>query len=106
MSRWGVVRGQVSAWPCQLFMDHDTESFFEIDRVLRKTAKADRSRTEVLVVDDEPAICTMVGEILRPLGYTVHAAYSGAEALKMLKKPRSNVGLVLIDVVMPTMDGL
>ena len=87
-------------------MDHDTETFFEIDRVMRRPAKAGRGRSEILVVDDEPAICAMVAEILSPLGYVVHAAHAGAEGLTLFQANRARVGLVLIDVVMPGMDGL
>lgn len=87
-------------------MDHDTKSFFELDRLLRMSPKPDRSRREVLVVDDEPSICAMVTEILRPLGYTIWSARSGEEALTKLAERAPAVGLVLIDVFMPNMDGL
>src|SRR5690606_20153513 len=83
-----------------------TASFFQIDRALRGSAKPERTRGEVLVVDDEPSICSMVTEILSPMGYTVREAYSGEAALEASKHHGARLGLVLIDVVMPAMDGL
>jgi DNA-binding response OmpR family regulator len=60
----------------------------------------------VLIVDDEVPLCVMVSEILGALGYRVWQANSASQALEQWKRLGPRVGLVLLDVVMPGMDGL
>jgi adenylate cyclase len=57
----------------------------------------------VLVVDDQPQNIRLLDAILTPRGYEVLAAASGDEALTMIAE--HDVDLVLLDVVMPGMDG-
>lgn len=57
----------------------------------------------VLLVDDDLANQKMVTYLLREEGYEVESATSGAEALKMLEE--IVVELVILDVMMPGMDG-
>jgi CheY-like chemotaxis protein len=58
----------------------------------------------ILVVDDEPAFCTVVCEILRLYGFSTHSAKDGEQALKMLEEIRPDI--ILADVMMPEIDGL
>ncbi|WP_447974687.1 response regulator [Nitrospira sp. Kam-Ns4a] len=58
----------------------------------------------ILVVDDEPEICALVGEFLRRRGYRTAAAHSGEEALAAIAKDLPN--LVLLDIYMPGMNGV
>ena len=66
-------------------------------------ARSGRQR-RILVVDDEPdnrdIIRSIVGDVL---GYGVHAAGSGAEALE---DARTLPDLILLDIRMPDLDGL
>jgi adenylate cyclase len=57
----------------------------------------------VLVVDDQPPNVRLLEAILTPRGYDVRTASSGEEALAALD--RDDVDLVLLDIVMPGMDG-
>ncbi len=57
----------------------------------------------ILVVDDERDVVELVKKILEKEGYSVVPAYSGKEALDILK--RESVDLVLLDVMMPEMSG-
>ncbi|MEN8164683.1 MAG: EAL domain-containing protein [Acidobacteriota bacterium] len=58
----------------------------------------------ILVVDDDPVLRNLSGEILRRGGYRVEEAENGGVALE---KFRENMpALVLMDVQMPVMDGL
>jgi adenylate cyclase len=57
----------------------------------------------VLAVDDQPANLRLLDAVLTPRGYRVLTASSGAEALGLLAA--GDVDLVLLDVVMPEMDG-
>ena len=54
----------------------------------------------VLVVDDEPVLRMLVGEVLREQGYTVLEASDGAQALKVLETPVP-IDLLLTDVGLP-----
>jgi CheY-like chemotaxis protein/class 3 adenylate cyclase len=56
-----------------------------------------------LAVDDEPANLRLLDAVLAPRGYRVLTAPSGAEALALLET--EDVDLVLLDIVMPGMDG-
>jgi CheY-like chemotaxis protein len=57
----------------------------------------------VLLVDDDTANLEMLGEVLRSEGYTVACARNGAEAMACLANTQPDV--VMLDYVMPTMDG-
>ncbi|HNV85550.1 MAG TPA: response regulator [Candidatus Omnitrophota bacterium] len=57
----------------------------------------------VLVVDDEPNVLKIVGRRLTAMGYEVMTASSGEDALKKAFARRPD--LVLLDLLMPGMDG-
>ena len=59
----------------------------------------------VLVVDDQPQNIRLLDAILSPRGYDVRAAASGEEALAALDGADADIDLVLLDIVMPGMDG-
>ena len=58
---------------------------------------------KILVVDDSPTIRAALKALLERMGHTVVESNDGKEALRMYRQDRP--GLVLIDVVMPVMDG-
>jgi two-component system, OmpR family, response regulator MprA len=58
----------------------------------------------LLVVDDDEALRTALGRALRLEGYEVDAAADGAEAVNLLGTLRPD--LVVLDVLMPVLDGL
>ncbi len=58
----------------------------------------------VLVVDDDREIVKAIGILLEGEGYEVLKAYDGLQALDILATRQ--VRLVLIDVMMPKLDGL
>jgi len=58
---------------------------------------------KVLVVDDDPAMCLLASEALEAAGLEVLLADDGAEALELYRAERPD--LVLMDVMMPVMDG-
>ncbi len=59
----------------------------------------------VLLVEDEPAVRRLVARILRGLGYDVHEAGSGAEAMREFQHCAGRFDVLLTDVVMPGMNG-
>jgi len=56
-----------------------------------------------MVVDDESAIREVIVTLLVDEGYRVVAAENGPQALELL--PRERPDLVLLDIMMPLMDG-
>ena len=58
----------------------------------------------ILVCDDDREIVEAIEIYLSKEGYNVIKAYDGLEAIEILKK--EDVQLLLIDVMMPKLDGL
>lgn len=57
----------------------------------------------ILVVDDEKRLVSLVESYLTQEGYRVVTAYNGAEALTVAQKEKPD--LIILDVMMPEMDG-
>ena len=60
--------------------------------------------TAVLIIDDEENIRKLVEAYLTAEGYTLHAAADGAQGLAMFR--RYHPDLVILDIMLPGMDGL
>jgi len=58
----------------------------------------------VLLVDDEEIVVGVGKQMLQKLGYTVLVARNGQEAVDVCKKNPNDVGLVLLDMIMPGME--
>ncbi len=58
----------------------------------------------ILIVDDEPGIRELLGQILSDEGYEIASAASGEEALSLME--RELYDLVLLDLWLPGIDGL
>ena len=61
---------------------------------------ASRAEGTVLVVDDEPAVRMLIGDVLRDLGYDVIEAVDGLEGLRVLQSKR-RIDLLISDVGLP-----
>jgi CheY-like chemotaxis protein len=59
----------------------------------------------VLVVDDEPSVCTFAERTLRTAGYEVMVASDGPEALRLVEAQRQRFDLFVVDLLMPQMRG-
>jgi len=62
------------------------------------------TKKTIMVVDDNPDIVTIVRTSFEGQGYNDASAYSGAELLSSLEKDKPD--LVVLDIMMPQMDGL
>jgi len=58
----------------------------------------------ILVVDDDPAIVTQSGNILKLAGFTVLQATGSSDALKLSKAHQGTIDLLVTDLVMPPPD--
>jgi response regulator RpfG family c-di-GMP phosphodiesterase len=59
----------------------------------------------ILLVEDEPSILAMTQRMLQHLGYTVLAAGTPGEAIRLAEENAGAIHLLMTDVVMPEMNG-
>ncbi len=57
---------------------------------------------KILIVDDNPKY---LADVLPTFGYEVQVAYDGLQALQVLTNKDNDIDLVILDVMMPNMDG-
>ena len=60
---------------------------------------------KILLVDDEEYVRDLGKRILEHAGYTVITAANGKEALEIYAREQSNIALVVLDLIMPQMEG-
>ena len=58
----------------------------------------------VLICDDQPDIVNALKIYLAAEGYRLHEAFTGQEALEIVKD--GNIHLILMDIMMPVLDGI
>jgi CheY-like chemotaxis protein len=58
----------------------------------------------ILVIDDEPGITELLADILEYHGHPVMVAHDAREALRLI--PLQRPELILVDLMMPSIDGL
>jgi CheY-like chemotaxis protein len=75
------------------------------DQRARIIASEPGMRADILLVDDVERTRTPLARLLRLRGYIVHEAAHGREALVHLEAHAPDVGLILLDIQMPVMDG-
>ena len=61
--------------------------------------------SSVLIVDDDPAICTAYFEILTGRGYNVALAGSRVDALAQLDRLEGTIDVIIMDISLPDADG-
>jgi PAS domain S-box-containing protein len=59
----------------------------------------------ILLIDDEEMVADVCSQLLQEIGYRVFVARSGAEGLEMFASHRNVIDLVIIDMIMPGMNG-
>jgi signal transduction histidine kinase len=64
-----------------------------------------RGKEMVLLVDDEGMILEVGKEMLAKMGYEVLTASSGKKALEIYGKKKDQIGIVILDMIMPEMGG-
>lgn len=75
-------------------------------KILETKSKEDENsspRGEILIVDDDPDTLFTINEIVRSLNFKTKLARSGMECLQILQKQTPD--LILLDIMMPAMDG-
>ena len=70
-----------------------------------RAAPPARGDETVLLVEDDPAVRSMLAAALFRQGYSVREAGEGEEALRLFERKPSDVQLIVTDIVMPGMSG-
>jgi CheY-like chemotaxis protein/CHASE3 domain sensor protein len=88
---------------------HQVESKLPVERQRMLQVARDRDAAlegrRILVVEDDVRNIFALSSLLEPKGATIEIARNGREALESLTR-NSNIDLVLMDIMMPEMDGL
>jgi len=84
--------------------------FFPLTRKTVLSVKSDEDETIrgsgcILIIDDEAVIRATAEAILEDLGYRVILAENGLEGLSVFQKRHDEIDLVIIDMIMPEMNG-
>jgi PAS domain S-box-containing protein len=109
---YGIVRNHHGVITVESEVGQGTVFRVYLPVIVRQTAPrppAEPSRAtgsgEVLLVDDEPDVRDAVGRMLERLGYTVTTATNGQEAVDIYRERQGVFRIVVLDMVMPVMDG-
>ncbi len=81
------------------------------DNKIRKEASQlenyiEMGQETILIVEDDQKVLQLTEQIISSFGYNVHSALDCNEALKIAEKNKESIDILLIDVVMPVMNGL
>jgi len=77
----------------------------EMVKEKRATGTIARGTETILLVDDEKMVLEVSKELLESMGYRVYPAGSGQEALAVYMEKRSEIDLVILDMIMPGISG-
>jgi CheY-like chemotaxis protein len=64
-----------------------------------------RGDETILLVDDDHLVRETYSKLLQELGYIVITASDGAQAVKIYREQKDHIALVILDLIMPVMDG-
>ncbi len=67
---------------------------------------ADSASRNVMIIDDDLVVREMAGDLLDFLGHTVVKAETGEEGIELFKTQPSRFDLIIIDLIMPHMNGV
>ena len=88
------------------FRKRDLDSWLESQRLNEaKPTAVSRSRSRILLVDDEESIRRLLSRMLES-AYDVEVAPDGEAAIRLLREPDTHYDLLISDLNMPGMDGL
>lgn len=60
----------------------------------------------LLIVEDSPDLQILLTKLLKSEGYSLTQAYNGLQALELLKKMPTPPAAIILDIMMPVMDGI
>lgn len=110
---YGIVRGHGGHISCysevgvgttfQIYLPVLQDEEVSVGETARKEPEG--GTETVLLVDDEESVRDLGSKLLTHVGYTVLTACNGVEALQVYRENREEIELVILDLIMPEMDG-
>ncbi len=111
---YGTVKSHKGA--IYVYSEKDKGTVFKLSFPLEKNLAVDKKKVtgghsvekgdgHIMLIDDEEVICELGKRILGNLGYRVTICRGGPEAVKLYEKNWKDIDLVIIDQVMPEMNG-
>lgn len=111
-SAYGIIKGHGGYIDVFSELGHGATFNIYLPATGRIVKEEDKMNSEIikgnetiLFVDDEEQILEVGREMLKNIGYTVHPAKSGQEALDIYNSRQNSIDMVLLDMVMPNMNG-
>lgn len=111
-SAYGIIRNHGGYISTYSELDHGTTftiflplSEKEIDLTPKSKYRVAKGSGKILLVDDEDLILEVGQALLVELGFEVVGAKGGIEAVKCIENSKDTFDLVILDMVMPQMDG-
>lgn len=95
--------GAIRIGTCKSYLQIRKSGIFDLDTRAGSPLACSEMQS-LLLVDDDERTCEAIQRLLARMGYVVVCATSGAEALVVLHDLRFD--LVILDLMMPEMDGL
>jgi two-component system, cell cycle sensor histidine kinase and response regulator CckA len=80
-------------------------TFFWVGRISLTMPGSSNHRTFILVVDDDPQVLKLMGDVLTTAGYRVLLARGGWQAVEVFEAQGSAPELLVTDVIMPDLTG-
>ncbi|NOQ45357.1 MAG: PAS domain-containing protein, partial [Desulfobulbaceae bacterium] len=77
----------------------------KVEKIVETVGEFIKGTETVLIVDDEEIILEVGRELLEGMGYQVFTAINGAQAIKFYRDNQDKIDIVLLDMIMPDMDG-
>jgi PAS domain S-box-containing protein len=77
----------------------------EVMKEARRSEAITRGTETILLVDDEKMVLDVSRKLLQSRGYRIYAAGSGQEAIAVYMEKRSEIDLVILDMIMPGISG-
>lgn len=74
-------------------------------RTSDRMSEEDATSRRILIADDDPSIATLIQITLKDPRYEIVAVSNGLEALKAFEEKDNDVDVVILDVMMPYVDG-
>ncbi|MCD4718251.1 MAG: response regulator [Desulfobacula sp.] len=74
-------------------------------KVVEEKKRIFNGKGTILLVDDEKGVVEVCSEMLETLGYEVESVSNGLDALEIIKTRNGEIDLVILDMVMPKMNG-
>src|SRR5690242_12118758 len=75
-----------------------------LENMMTESAASEKKVPKVLIADDDPAVLAFLADRCEKMGFQVHTAQNGLQAL--IVAGRCNADVLIVDINMPEVDGL